>query len=626
MKVVDFALGDASRVAHGWTIAVLPEGYTQVELDAGLFDADVAKFVKRLLVTSPFNDAGLRPLLNVVKVRKASAHTGNTIHLITPTPTTSPFGTMFGAMFGRDTFQGHQIERIIFGDDAAVKKAVHDEPGLGPVNHFLVLINNTQTDGGCMSNEVGWFTKFRASWPDVAIHELGHQAFRLADEYPYRNDFSDPVSTHPGGDPTVPNVTTVTDVATMKWAEVLTLPQSQVPTTVRATPCVRNHPVIAANPPIPADAVGAYEGAQYHDCGVFRPSLQCRMRESTRPFCRVCEMTAHIDIGHYLVDVRAGSEYGAGAWTHVQSLAAGANPERMLSYNAATGAYAISAAATYRFPIRRPDGTPPIDSHDPAVGTGSLGAGWTWLAPFDFGGTLHYFGHQFGSGMQGIFAMDATFTSVSLTHATPPGHASHTHVVTLNLGGAPHYVGYNSLTGDAGLFRLDSDTADPVPVSTMQWGAGHTAVVAIMIGSEPYVMTYRMSTGELMIRHLTSSSFTMTFASPSGFWKRNITHVALLDLADRPYLVRYSSFDGSAAVHHVRDGGTGVDLVCRVPPLGPGALSIPDLGSAALSILGAGAPVMGRVQLPEPNSGRSPWLYIYNALKQTLNLTPVEAR
>lgn len=616
MKVVDFALGDASQVARGWTVAVVPEGYTQAELDAGLFDADVATFVKRLLVTAPFTDAGLRPLLNVVKVRKASAHTGNTIHLLTPTPAVSPFGTAFGALFGRDSFQGQQIERSAYGDSAAVKQLVRSQPGLGSVSHFLALINNTQVYGGTMADEVGWFTKFSASWPDVAIHELGHQAFALADEYPYTNGHSDPVSTYTGAEPDKPNVTRLTDVATIKWAEILTLPQTQVPTTVRATPCVRDHPVIAANPPIPADAVGAYEGANHHDCGIFRPSLRCRMRENTRPFCRVCEVRARLEIGHHMVDVGGGAVTQAGAWTHVQSFAAGPKPPYMLSYNAATGAYAISPAGAYVLLARRPDGTPPLSPSNMTLGTGSIGADWTWLAPFDLGGALHYFGHQFGSGTQSIFVMDATATSLTPTHTTPPAHASHTHVATLNLGGAPHYVGYNSSTGDAGLFRLDSDTADPVPVSSMQWGRGHTAVVAVMIGSEPYALTYRLSTGEVMIRHLTPSGFVMAFASRSGFWKRNVTHVGVLDLAGRPYLARYSALDGSAFIFHVRDGGAGVDPVCRVPPPGPGGLSL----------LGVGAPAIGRVNLPSASGAPGQDLYFYNALNQTLSLTPLTAR
>lgn len=618
MKTVDFALGDAGTAAKGWTVAVLPEGYTQAELDARLFDADVAKFVKRLLETAPFSHRDLKPLLNVVMVRKASAVTGNTITLLTPAPATSPFATAFGVLFGRDTFHGRQIVRTAYGDSDTVKKFVREQPRLASVNHFLVLINNTLIDGGVMHNEVGWLSKHDPSWPDVAIHELGHQAFDLADEYPYRNGFNDPVTSFTGSEPQSPNVTTVTDVVGIKWSELLTLPQAQVPTTVRATPCVRDHPVIPANPPIPADAVGAYEGADYADCGVFRPALDCRMRHTDRPFCRVCETRVRAGLGNYLLDLGfgPGTPPGAGAWTHMQSFVVGTNPPSMLAYHAGSGTYAISPTLGYLLGDRRPDGSPPLKVTDPALGTGSIGADWTWLVPFTLGGSLHYFGHQFGSGAQGMFVMDRAGAALTATHTTAPGHASHTHVVTLNIDGAPHYIGYDSLTGDAELFRIDSDSSDPVHVTTMQWGPGHSAVVALTLDGLSYALTYKMATGEVLIRRLTPPGFTMGFASPSGFWTRNITHVAPMELSGRPYLVRYSGIDGRASIHHVRTAGQGVDLVCRVPPPGVGGLSL----------LGVGAPAVGALAFPsaDPTPGKS--LFFYSALHRTLNTTPLTLR
>lgn len=617
MKVVDFVLGDATKAARGWTLAVVPEGYTQAELDAGLFDRDVSKLVDRLLKTAPFSHPELKPLINVAMVRKASARTGNTITLLTPTPTSSPFGTAFGAMFGRHTFNGQQVVRAAHGDSDAVKKFVRAQPGLASVSHFLVLINNTLIDGGVMHDEVGWNTKFRASWPDVAIHELGHQAFGLADEYQYMNNENDPVTTFNGSEPQAPNVTTITDAALIRWTDLLTLPQSQVPTTVRSTPCVRNHPVIPANPPVPADAVGAYEGAHHADCGVFRPSLDCRMRHNVRPFCKVCELRVRAGIGHYLLDPSTlpPSPSTAGAWTHMLGFDFGGKPPRMLAYNAFNGAYAISNVIGYFLLDRRPDGSPPLSFSNPSLGTGSIGPDWTWLVPFVLGRDLHYFGHQFGSGTQAIFTMNRAGDTLTATHTTPPGQASHTHVVTLNLDGAPHYIGYNTFTGDAALFRINSDTTAPVHVTTMQWGPGHTAVVATTVDGRPFALTYKMATGEVLVRHLTPPGFTMTFASPSGFWKRNITHVALLELSGRPYLVRYSGLDGRAAIHHLRRDGKGVDFVCSVPAPGLGGFSLLGVGAPAV---GPAAQLAGDTKLDQ--------LYFYSALHRTLTLTTLTVR
>ncbi|MGW0769280.1 hypothetical protein [Streptomyces sp. NPDC002676] len=77
----------------------------------------------------------------------------------------TPFGTAFGALFSPDTFQGQQIERATYGDGDAVKKFVWSQPGLRSVSHFLAVINNKRLDHGPMTNEVGWFSKARDSWP-----------------------------------------------------------------------------------------------------------------------------------------------------------------------------------------------------------------------------------------------------------------------------------------------------------------------------------------------------------------------------------------------------------------------------------------------------------------------------
>ena len=191
-------------------------------------------FLAALLKTPPFNDADVRPLLNVVKVATPSANTGNTITLLTPAPVNSPFNTAFGAMFGRDTSNGQQIERSLYGVSAAVQAFVHAQSGLAPVNHFLVIVNNTNLYGGTRNDGVAWFSKSSSNWPAVGIHELGHQAFDLADEYPYRNDpdpDKDPVRTYSGtsSGANQPNVTTITTISTMKWGEA-----GQTPAVTRA--------------------------------------------------------------------------------------------------------------------------------------------------------------------------------------------------------------------------------------------------------------------------------------------------------------------------------------------------------------------------------------------------------
>ena len=41
--------------------------------------------------------------------------------------------------------------------------------------------------------------------------------------------------------------------------------------------------------PFPAATVGAYEGAGYFHCALYRPQFDCRMRALGNPFCAVCQ-------------------------------------------------------------------------------------------------------------------------------------------------------------------------------------------------------------------------------------------------------------------------------------------------------------------------------------------------
>jgi hypothetical protein len=459
---------------------------------------------------------------------------------------------------------------------------------------------------------VAWTSKAQSTWTTVAVHELGHQAFGLADEYPYENDQADPVRSYgAGSEPSQPNITTVTNITTMKWGDLVTLPASLVPSTVATVPCVRNHQVKPANPPIPDGAVGAVEGGGYFDCGIFRPAVNCKMRENQQLFCRVCEQVARANLGHYLLVQGSGVAVGAGAWTHVQCFTSGTN-QRTLAYNAGTGAFAISDNLKFLFAARRPDGTPPLDPGNPGFGTGDIGTGWTWLVPFTLGGDLHYFGHRFGSGQQAMFKMNATGDALAQTFISAPG-TTRTHVVTLTLGGAPHYIAYNSFTGEAALFRIDDDATDPVLLNTTGWGPDHTALLSMSVDGDPFVLSYRITTGEVMIRRIIPSGFGMTFASASGFWRTNITHVGLLDLPSGTFVARYSAMTGQGAIDHVRSGGAGIDFVCKLNPP-------PGLGG--LSVLGVGAPALGRMSQPAA-FGLANDLFFYSALSQTIRSYPL---
>ena len=604
--------GDLSRIVISWTLAIVSEGYTRAQLDKGDFDRDAKLVVDELLATAPFDDPGLNRLFVIAAVRVESERPGSEIKLLDPVPASSPFQTAFGAMYGRDSFEGKQIERALHGDSQLVKDKVQQFTDLATIENFLVIVNNDSTDGGLAHDGVGWFAKARSAWPKVAVHELGHQAFSLADEYAYRNSQSDPVrrlpTSPPPTEPVEPNITLDTNVATLKWVGLVTLPQTFVPGTVQAAACVRDHPLKPTDPEIPLNAVGAFEGAGYHDCGIFRPSRVCKMRDSAFPFCAVCQNAIRVKLGGYMLDQRkAEPPQKVGAWTHVLPFATRFAPGTLF-YNSVLGNYALTD--NFRFAIleRRPDGSPLLVPGRPDIGVGNINAGWSTLAPFALGGVQHLFGHDFGSGRFAMWRLGGFGDTLIQTFFDTPGGTT-SHVVIVTRDGAPHMIAYNMFTGDALMSRIDGNDAAPVDPVAMTWGAGITAVVPLELDGEPFVLTYRPFSGEVAIRKITASGFVMAFVR-TAFWPTNITHVASTPKDGRPYVTRYAAGTGRMLIDHVRVNGTGLDFVCRVDP---------SPGPGAPSLFGIGAQVMG------PFRSRNPGglilfenLYLYRALSQEL--------
>jgi len=151
------------------------------------------------------------------------------------------------------------IERLLYVNtskvyaDVATYVPTADEVG--------VLVNDTKYGGG--GGSLGVWSRHSNSL-EILIHELGHSAFALADEYGGTSGLP--------GSANEPNVTFANTRATLPWRSwvepstpVPTVPQGSFPT-----------------------QVGAFEGAKYTNTGVYRPWNNCEMRNLNRPFCPVC--------------------------------------------------------------------------------------------------------------------------------------------------------------------------------------------------------------------------------------------------------------------------------------------------------------------------------------------------
>lgn len=169
-------LGTTKIVDHGsatsrWNLVIVPDGYREVELDR--FAADAQEFADTLFATAPFD--GLAPAINVFRVDVASTDSGADDPARCSGGTGATAATFFDA-----TFCGRNIRRLLIVNAATVFSVVNE---LVPQHHMILVIVNSSIYGGS-GGSVAVFSKAPGAM-QIALHEMGHAAFGLADEYEY---------------------------------------------------------------------------------------------------------------------------------------------------------------------------------------------------------------------------------------------------------------------------------------------------------------------------------------------------------------------------------------------------------------------------------------------------------
>jgi hypothetical protein len=145
----------------------------------------------------------------------------------------------------------------------------------------LVVVNSTIYGGS--GGSVGTYS-LAGGATEIAIHEMGHTAYGLADEYAYYAGGNETGHDHhPAGEPTEPNVTTNSNRATLKWGWAVAA-ATAIPTMSNPN-CAQ---VDGRPSPVPTGTVGLFEGAHYYHCGAYRPEFSCKMQALGIPFCHVC--------------------------------------------------------------------------------------------------------------------------------------------------------------------------------------------------------------------------------------------------------------------------------------------------------------------------------------------------
>ncbi len=276
---------------------LLADGFTAAQQTD--FNNACTAFVTALRATPPYD--ALAPAINIWRVNVASTDSGAD-DPVSGGGTGATARTYFDSSFG-----GNGIRRLLVCNNTTV--LVDGRAQVPEFSVAIVVVNSTIYGGS--GGSVGTYS-LAGGATEIAIHEIGHTAYGLADEYPYYAGGTETGHDHhPATEPTEPNVTINTDRATLKWgwavAAATALPTMSNPdcSTVDSRPS-----------PVPAGTVGLFEGAHYFHCGAFRPEYDCKMRALSVPFCAVCRQVIRNRIGPLMTAPPAVADPTAYAFTH----------------------------------------------------------------------------------------------------------------------------------------------------------------------------------------------------------------------------------------------------------------------------------------------------------------------
>jgi hypothetical protein len=281
-------IGTTKIVDHGadntrWNLVILSDGYQVFQL--GQFASDAQNFVNALFAARPFDE--LQGVINVHRIDVASNQSG-----ADDPPTCGGTGATAATYFDA-SFCNNGLRRLLVVNDGTVIDLANAQV---PRWHMaLVLVNSTVFGGSGGPVAVASLAPGSA---DIAIHEMGHTAFGLADEYSFyvgcgaETDHDH----HPPGEPSEPNVTRESNRFFIKWRHLI---ESTTPVPTKSNPdCTQCDNSVS---PVPAGTIGAFEGAKYYHCGAYRPEYDCRMRNSGSQFCAVCQQVVRNRLARFVL-------------------------------------------------------------------------------------------------------------------------------------------------------------------------------------------------------------------------------------------------------------------------------------------------------------------------------------
>ncbi len=243
-------------------IVFLGDGYTQTDLDAGVYTSHVNAYLDYKFEPSALADPfpRYRNFFNAHAIEVVSNESG---------ADQPPNGIFYDTSLDATYFTSG-TERLL----TVSTSKTNEQRNLGLAGTGItadtqyVVVNDTKYGGSGGTYAV--FAGGNSSSKEIALHEVAHSFSRLADEYVSYN------SPYTGGEPTEVNVTK--DPNGAKWSHWLGYDDPR-----------------GSNLDI-----GVYEGARYYESGVYRPSLDSKMRSLNRPFDAVSREKLIQDIYRYV--------------------------------------------------------------------------------------------------------------------------------------------------------------------------------------------------------------------------------------------------------------------------------------------------------------------------------------
>jgi hypothetical protein len=281
-------------------LLVLGEGYTAAETKK--FHADVRRLVEALFAQEPFRSR--RRDFNVRAMDLPSAVSG----------VNRPNAGAFRRTPLSAEYNIFDSERYVLTLD---NRTLRDTAAAAPYEFIEILVNERTYGGGGIFNDQATASVDSAFSEYVFVHEFGHHFAALADEY-YTSEVAYDTSAVHKIEPWEPNVTALLDASSLKWRDLVT-PGTPLPTPWPKEAFEKHAMEIQARrreirkrnaPESEMDAlfreqqafeekllktaphsaaVGAFEGANYQQRGLYRSQADCIMFTRNRVgFCAAC--------------------------------------------------------------------------------------------------------------------------------------------------------------------------------------------------------------------------------------------------------------------------------------------------------------------------------------------------